>query len=480
MIAMTTSSSTSADPFLSREWCASTVPFDVPLEHSSSACLLTVGMNPIPARCLARILSLPHQVFQRDQCMKLQCSYQRIAVVLPLALAAAMLCTSCYSLRRSSGGGQTKVLLPREVNPSAVAIPTGYRIEPVVTGLTFPTAVEFDEKGNIYLAEAGYSYGESWTTPRLLRVEANGSLTSVAMGTANGPWTGLAYHKGNFFVAEGGQAHGGRILRITPEGEITSILENLPGFGDHHSNGPIVSEDGWVIFGQGTASNSGVVGEDNASFGWIYRHPEFHDIPGGDVVLAGRNFESGNPLHPGSREKVVTGAFLPFGTPSTPGQKIQGRVPCSGSVMRVRPDGSQLELIAWGFRNPFGLAYAPDGRLFVSENAYDNRGSRPVWGAPDVLWHVEAGQWYGWPDYAAGTPLISRQFKPPGKPQPEYLLASHPGIPPKPAARLGVHAAACGLDFSPEPGFRLLRPGVRSVVRRYGAKGWQSALPGGV
>jgi glucose/arabinose dehydrogenase len=370
----------------------------------------------------------------------------RLPLILLLA-ATAILGTSCYSFRPSSGGGQTKAVLPRKIDPRDVALPRGYQIEPVATGLTFPTAVAFDPQGRVFVVEAGYSYGEKWTAPRLLRVEPDGTLITIATGITNGPWTGLAIVGQDFFVVEGGDA-GGRILKITPAGEITGILDGLPGMGDHHSNGPIFGDDGWLLFAQGTASNSGVIGEDSAKFGWLHRRPEFHDTPGADIVLAGRNFETGNPLRPKSTEKVLTGAFLPFGTPSAAGQVIRGQLPCSGSVMRVRPDGSQLELVAWGFRNPFGMAFAPDGGLFVTENAYDDRGSRPVWGAPDVLWRVTPGQWYGWPDFCAGAPLTDPQFKPLGKPQPGFLLAKHPNPPPQPVARLGVHAAACGLDFS--------------------------------
>jgi glucose/arabinose dehydrogenase len=54
----------------------------------------------------------------------------------------------------------------------------------------------------------------------------------------------------------------------------------------------------------------------------------------------------------------------------------------------VAPGGTTSEVVAWGFlRNPFGLAFAPDGSLYVSENAFDDRGSRPVWGTADVLLH---------------------------------------------------------------------------------------------
>ena len=173
-------------------------------------------------------------------------------------------------------------------------------------------------------------------------------------------------------------SQGGRIIRVSPEGQITSIVDGLPSFGDHHTDGPVFGNDGWLYFGQGTASNSGVVGEDNAKFGWLKRHPEFHDIPGEDIELTGQNFKTKDVM--GGEGRVETGAFVPFGTTTAPGQVIKGAVKCSGSVLRVRPDGSDLQKVAWGFRNPFGLAFSPDGELYVSDNGYDDRGSRPVWG----------------------------------------------------------------------------------------------------
>jgi glucose/arabinose dehydrogenase len=107
-----------------------------------------------------------------------------------------------------------------------------------------------------------------------------------------------------------------------------------------------------------------------------------------------------------------------------------------------------LQLVAWGFRNPFGLAFAPGGQLYATDNGYDERGSRPIWGAADALWAVKPKFWYGWPDYSAGEPLTMKKFKAPYKPQPEFILASHPNQPPQPAAKFGVHSSADGLDFS--------------------------------
>lgn len=184
------------------------------------------------------------------------------------------------------------------------------------------------------MVESGYSYGEVWTVPRLLRIERDGSASEVARGARNGPWTGVAAANGSFYVAEGDQLEGGRILRIQPNGTMSTLVSVLPSRGDHHTNGPAVGPDGKIYFGQGTATNSGVVGEDNAKFGWLKRYPKFHDVPCKDITLSGRNFESGKPLATDGAT-VTTGAYSPFGSATRPGQIVPGELPCNGVVMRV-------------------------------------------------------------------------------------------------------------------------------------------------
>ena len=374
-----------------------------------------------------------------------------LARAVPLVALVATL-PACFAMRSSKGGGQAAFEPPRRTEPEGVALPAGYRIEVVATGLSLPTGVAFDDAGRVYLTEAGYSYGEVWTTPRLLRVERDGRLTQVAAGTG-APWNGLAFHDGAFYVAAAGHRDGGRIVRIALDGTTTTVVDSLPSLGDHHTNGPVVGRDGFLYFGQGTATNAAVVGLDNSEFGWLERHPGFHDIPCGDVTLAGRNYTTPNPLTEAD-DRAVTGAYVAFGTSTTPGQVVPGRLPCGGAIMRVRTSGGALDLVAWGLRNPFGLAFAPDGRLYATENSFDERGSRGVFGSGDVLWRIEPGAWYGWPDYHAGRSLADTQwYKPRGEPAPGHVLASHPGTPPAPAAVLGVHASANGLDFSRSAAF---------------------------
>ncbi|HYC37305.1 MAG TPA: PQQ-dependent sugar dehydrogenase [Usitatibacter sp.] len=368
----------------------------------------------------------------------------------PVVILSLAILGGCYGMRPSSGGGQVTAIsqAPRVAQASDVGVPQGYRVEVVATGLNFPTGVAFDDAGRPHIVESGYSYGEVFTTPRLLRIEPNDAKTVIASGRGNGPWNGVAFAQGAFFVAEGGQLEGGRILRIAPNGETRAIVEGLPSLGDHHTNGPAVGPDGAIYFGQGTATNSGVVGEDNAQFGWLKRKPDFHDIPCRDIRLAGRMFESANPLGGG---RVTTGAFAPFG--KNAGSVVRGRLPCNGAIMKVSPNGGDLQLVAWGFRNPFGLAFDGSGRLFVTDNGYDERGSRPVWGTADHLWAVQPGTWYGWPDFSGERGLSDSHFQPPGKDVPGFVMAEHPNKPPRPAAYFGVHSSSNGLDFSRNPGF---------------------------
>jgi sugar lactone lactonase YvrE len=370
-----------------------------------------------------------------------------------LTFLSAVILSGCYKVRGHYGGKKTYDAIERKISTHDIAIPEGYKVEAVGQGLTFPTGITFDENGDVYIVESGYSYGELWLAPRLLKLEDNGSITEIVKGSKNGPWTGVDYKNGNFYVAEGGSMEGGKILKISKDGKsIVPLVENLPSLGDHQTNGPIVGKDGYVYFGQGTVTNSGVVGKDNADFGWLYRHAELHDIPCEDIILNGQNFKSENPLTEDKKDKVNTGAYSTFGTTTYPHQTIKGSVPCNGAIMRVPANGGPVELVAWGLRNPFGLSFSPNGSLFATENGYDTRGSRPGYGTADVLWEIKPGSWYGWPDYSAGQPLATKDYKTPHK-DPQFLLEIHPQTPPKPSAILDVHSSANGMDFSRNDNF---------------------------
>ncbi|HLP42761.1 MAG TPA: glucose dehydrogenase [Fibrobacteria bacterium] len=388
------------------------------------------------------------------------------AFLVLLVLCVPPLFIACYGIRPTQGGGEISAKAAksqRKIDPSDIALPKGYRIEAAATGLTYPTGVTFDDTGGVFVLESGYSYGEDWQEPRLIRVGPGKVLTTFAAGDSNGPWTGVTWHGGGdepggaFYVSEGGQIRGGSILKVTANGhgngKKTVLFEGLPGFGDHHTNGPAIGPDGRIYFGQGTATNSGVVGLDNHDFGWLKRWPGFHDRPCADLVLAGVNYATPNPLTADKLDTAETGAFSPFGTRTLPGQTIEGGVPCNGAILRMPISGGQPEVVAWGFRNPFALAFSPEGKLYALDNGYDERGSRPVWGAADLLWKVEEGAWYGWPDYSGSRTVDRNEFKSPRLGSASLLLDKHPGTVPEPAAQLPVHSSADGIDFSTNPAF---------------------------
>jgi glucose/arabinose dehydrogenase len=370
-----------------------------------------------------------------------------LLLLIPLALMG------CYKMRMSKGGGQIKSVSNRKVAPQDILLSQGYKIEVVAQGLTFPSAVTFDNEGNLFVIETGYSYGEVWREPKLIRISQNKVHDVIAKGSKNGPWTGVTFYDGNFYVSEGGQAEGGKILRISMNGEIKTLIDNLPSTGDHHTN-TLLIKDNYIYFGQGTATNSAVVGPDNVEYGWLKRKKEFHDIPCKDLILTGVNYESSNVLKPDSDEKVLTGAYSPYGTSTTQGQVVKGKVPCTGAILRIPIEGGNVETVSWGLRNPFGIALSPDGKIYTSENGYDDRGSRPVWGAGDVLWEVKQDMWYGWPDFSEGKPIGNdEEFKVPSKEKLKPLIQKLPNEPPKPVAVFGVHSSSSGFDFSKSAAF---------------------------
>jgi glucose/arabinose dehydrogenase len=195
-----------------------------------------------------------------------------------------------------------------------------------------------------------------------------------------------------------------------------------------------------------------VVGADNFAYEWLARYPEFHDVPARDIILAGRNYEDRNVLG-NVMMTVRTGAYAAFGTETQAGQVIKGSPKCTGAILRCAPDGGELEVVAWGLRNPYGVAFHPDGRLFATEHGIDERGRRFIVGDPDDLYEIQYGAWYGWPDFAAGVRLDDVRWGTGGRDR-DPVLAEHPDPdPPKPVVTFEPHSGANGLAFSNDPCF---------------------------
>jgi glucose/arabinose dehydrogenase len=315
-------------------------------------------------------------------------------------------------------------------------------------GFSFPTSITFDDAGNIYVAESGLPFGGAAPGGTIVRLNPDGTRTILVSGLRP-PVNGLTWHDGGLYISEGG--HPSRISRLESDGHQTIILENLPGPGNYHTNMVAFGPDGLLYFSQGSMTNSGVVGLDAYELGWLRLLPHAHDIPGYPIALAGRNFTTNNPLSSEPGAKATTGAFAPFSIATEAGQRVAAALPCTAAIMRCRPDGSQLELVAWGIRNAFGLGFLPDGRLLAVDQGADDRGSRPVGQAPDLLIEVQQGAWYGWPDFIGGVPITHERFRPTRGPALECVLANHDELPPPAGALLEFppHVAAVKFDVGP-------------------------------
>jgi glucose/arabinose dehydrogenase len=177
------------------------------------------------------------------------------------------------------------------------------------------------------------------------------------------------------------------------------------------------------------------------------------------VTVSSQSFETRDPRSEDPEATASTGGFAPFGEAPAADRRVEARLPCTSSVMRCRPDGTGLELVAWGLRNPFGLGFLPDGRLLATDQGADDRGSRPIGGAPDLLYEVKSGAWYGWPDFVGGVPVTEPRFTPQRGAPPRFLLANHDSLPPpeRPLHEFAVNAAAT--KFAVVPGTSACWPG---------------------
>jgi len=94
----------------------------------------------------------------------------------------------------------------------------------------------------------------------------------------------------------------------------------------------------------------------------------------------------------------------------------------SGAILSFRLDGSDQRVVATGLRNPFGLAFDGNGRLFASDNARDDLGeAEPA----ETVVVVKPGADYGWPRCWGSWRLKRLQGSCRGVTQPFAYLEPH-------------------------------------------------------
>jgi glucose/arabinose dehydrogenase len=323
-------------------------------------------------------------------------------------------------------------------------------LEVLFDGLSFPTSLAIGKDGSFYVAESGLSFDGPSPGGRIWHLEPEGRRT-LLIENLRAPVNGLTLHKDRLYVSEGG--HPGRISHFDLNGHSQQvILDNLPGPGNYHTNMVAFGSDGKLYFSQGAMTNTGIIGLDAYALGWLRRLPHSYDLSGYDITLNGVNIETPDPLSSAEDARTQTGAFAPFGQRTEPGQRIAAQLPCTAAVMRCNEDGSDLELVAWGLRNAYGLGFLSDGRLLATDQGADDRGSRPVGNVPDMLFEVRKGAWYGWPDFVGDVPVTDARYQPERGAAPTFLLANHNELPPpeRPLLCFPPHAAAVKFDVVPD------------------------------
>jgi glucose/arabinose dehydrogenase len=365
----------------------------------------------------------------------------------------------------SAGSASVELPVPARprVDPADVVVPGGYRVEVVLVGLSMPCGMGFADEGTLYVLEGGSTWPTRPHLPgRILRLDPSVRRLDVVAEEGLGGPRHVLVHDGALLVScKGG--HQSRIDRIDPgTGAIETLIDGLPDGGWHEPGGPVLGPDGLLYFGQGSVSQQGVVLPHGFQVDPA-RHQRVHDVPGEDVVLTGNNVQTVDPTAP-YPFLVETGPFQPFGTATTAGQVVRGEVKCSSGIWRAHPDGSGMELLAWGVRNPYGMVFGEDGELYVSDNDFEETGDRAIRDDPDRIWRIDAARtphgqvqrpaWYGFPDICAdGLPAWHPTHLPRRGRAAQPFLADPPPWAGPAVFLEQPHSAMCGLTVDRTEGF---------------------------
>ncbi len=366
-----------------------------------------------------------------------------------------------------------------------IVLPEGYKVEVFARDLNFPTGLAFmrttgrgddeDRVGgfSVLVVESGTGlpgrcnnntdpvWGGKLSasnpfTPDLLVLNRAGQLTrgplfkptstTPATNTGyqpDGPALGLAFERdthGTLFAVDSNQGVRGapgsgnntsRIMKADlSTGMLTPFIVGLPT-GDHPTE-MLQVKDGHVYWSQGSATNSGVTGHDNGGGG------NQHDIACQNVKLSDNLFDSG--------DGHMTSGFSSHGV-ARPGANVPAfedatqRGMCTGAILRAQINAAHpertIQPFSWGYRNPFGLRFAPrnhalQGGLFVTVNGEDERGARPTNGSPDRLELAQMNpdgspDFHGWPDRFGDLESTQSVFDPQGGPADD--LCGAPAMP---------------------------------------------------
>jgi glucose/arabinose dehydrogenase len=389
-------------------------------------------------------------------------------------------------------------------NGEDIVVPPGFVVSVFAKDLNFPVGIAFrggKHDFQVYVLESGHGLPSACNdetspvvggtfsstnpfTPDIIVFNRRGTKLGVlAKPTASGgglaphgPAIGIAFEKGfqggTLFVTDSNQAirtpgaqnNSSRIVKVNAQtGAVTPFITGLPT-GDHPAE-QLEFKDGWIYWSQGSTTNAGVVGRDNGG------GANQHDIACQDIVLSQNVFDSGGGVRSSGYSDF--GATRPGAT--VPAHEGRNDRACDGAILRAnlhaRDPQRSIEPFSWGYRNPYGIRFAPEdhalkGGLFVTENGEDERGARPVNNSPDRLALARQNpdgtpDYHGWPDRFGFLDSTQALYNPVGGPGDDNAAAAigkpvQPvlAFPPQPItapiALEPADVAVVGVDFVPD------------------------------
>ncbi len=286
------------------------------------------------------------------------------------ALLLPLLTLALFVALGAAGALAAQLATPDAAAPSGdrsqVTVPPGFKVRRLVTGLTRPTVARFGPDGRLYVGvhtvvgSAGAAGDDFAGEIISFAVTSGRAGDRRVFASGLGLVTGLAFRGDELYVSHA--------LIAAQRGEVVALRDTT---------------------GDGAADESRPILRDLLAGHYLWHHNQ---------QLA---------FGPDGRLYVGQGGTSDHGPE---------REPLGGTILVADPDGSNVEVFARGFRNPFGLAFTGRGELLVTDNGPDAFAGVAAWterGAPvDELNLVTAGGHYGYPE-AFGFPPPSSATRPP-------------------------------------------------------------------
>jgi glucose/arabinose dehydrogenase len=313
--------------------------------------------------------------------------------------AGALVCLSLLTLKEVISPHLTtpeNATSPGSLLDSSVA--PGFQMEVYAQLNIAPTSIALGPDGYLYVAGYGGVAYQNGVIVRLETSPQDGRVRERNVASYLNRVHGIAFHGRDLYVSRAGQfarAIQGRIIQ-EDTGTITR-LQDLNGDGEYNYYTDIIKGLPGAQLPDGLHQNNGII------------------------------FDAEDNL------------YITVGAPSDHSPFTH----CyAGTILRARPDGTNLTVFARGFRNPYDLVIGPDHQLFCTDND-------PDLGNPgDAFFHVKEGAHYGHPYNAVGNGVTLTGVVPPLFRSPaalEGLAYAPPGSLP-PGYDNAIYVAAFGGD----------------------------------